>query len=117
MASAESIQVPVRIVRSFSARLRGLMLQRVDSVETAGLLLPSCASVHTVGMRFRLDIAFVSADGAILDVRHDLGAWRVCVCRQASPYRIDALEIAAGSAHRLGLTPGRRCRFVCVEER
>ncbi len=116
MASAEPIEIPVRVARSFAARLRGLMLQRAGAVDAAGLLLPRCASVHTVGMRFRLDVAFVDADGTVLDVHHDLGAWRVCVCRAAAAGRIDALELAAGCAHRLGLAPGCRCRFVSLIE-
>ena len=30
------------------------------------LLIPSCSSVHTFGMRFALDIAFLDPDGAVL---------------------------------------------------
>ncbi len=114
MAASESIEFPVRVAHGFAARLRGLMLQRALAPGVLGLLLPRCASVHPIGMRFRLDVAFVTADGTVVDVQHDLGAWRVCVCRAAPMRRVDALEVASGDARRLGLARGRRCRFVSL---
>ena len=35
----------------------------------AGLLIPRCASVHTFGMRFELDLVFLDGDGRPLPIR------------------------------------------------
>ena len=50
------------------ARLLGLALQPVERAG-AGLLIPRCASVHTFGMRFALDVVFLDDAGRVLD-RH-----------------------------------------------
>jgi uncharacterized membrane protein (UPF0127 family) len=56
-------EVPVAV--GFRARLCGLAY--LDREEAgAGLLIPSCSSVHTFGMRFRLDLVFLDAHGARL---------------------------------------------------
>lgn len=58
------------------ARLLGLAhLGREQAGE--GLLIPRCASVHTFGMRFPLDLLFLDERGAILGVRRDVPARRV----------------------------------------
>ena len=50
-----------------SARLAGLAGMRALPPRT-GLLLSDCRSVHTFGMRFSLDLIWLAADGAIVDV-------------------------------------------------
>ncbi len=45
-------------------RARLLGLARLDRDEAGpGLLIPGCASVHTFGMRFPLDLVFLDPDG------------------------------------------------------
>jgi uncharacterized protein len=50
---------------SFGSRLKGLLGQ--EGVEGALLLRPA-KSVHTVGMRFAIDVAFCDRDLVVLDV-------------------------------------------------
>jgi uncharacterized protein len=51
-------------------RARTLGLSHLDRADAGpGLLIPRCASVHTFGMRFPLDIHFLDADGALLSSR------------------------------------------------
>ena len=57
--------VPVAATRR--TRLLGLALLRRSAV--TGLLIPRCRAVHTVGMRFRLDLHFLDARGLALSVR------------------------------------------------
>lgn len=45
--------------------LAGLARERAG----AGLLIPRCASVHTFGMRFALDLLFLDAEGNVVAVR------------------------------------------------
>ena len=54
----------VEIACSLAARLRGLAGR--DSFDGALLLVP-CNDVHTFTMRRQIDIAFVAADGAVLE--------------------------------------------------
>jgi uncharacterized membrane protein (UPF0127 family) len=52
----------------FLARLRGL--SGLDREQAGpGLLIPRCASVHTFGMRFALDLLFLDREGRVLAVR------------------------------------------------
>lgn len=82
-----------------AARRRGLLGR--DGVEGALILTPARA-VHTLGMRFDLDVAFVARDGRVLDVcrmrRHRLGRprWRAR----------SVVEAAAGAFERWSLRPG-----------
>jgi uncharacterized membrane protein (UPF0127 family) len=48
-----------------------------------GLLIPRCASVHTVGMRFALDLYFLDREGAIQAIRREVPPRRLAWCRGA----------------------------------
>ena len=67
LASAE-------VAATRAARRRGL-LGRDDVV--GALVLPRCRWVHTIGMRFAIDVAHLDADGVVLRVttmsRHRIG--------------------------------------------
>ncbi len=54
--------VQVFVARSFRARLLGLTLLP-DMPSECALLLPGCSSVHTLGMRFCLEIRFLDERG------------------------------------------------------
>lgn len=59
----ESVQ-PLRLAGKFPARVKGLLRSKpADGV----LMLMPCNDVHTVGMNDLLDIAFVGADGRVLE--------------------------------------------------
>jgi uncharacterized membrane protein (UPF0127 family) len=94
-------------------RLIGLAGRR-DLGGPRGLLIPACGSVHTVGMRFELDVAFGALDGiagdlCVLAVRRAVPPWRFVRHRGRrlpARTRIAALELAAGQAERLGVRAG-----------
>lgn len=89
----------LEIASGVGARSRGLLGR--DGIEGA-LWLPKTRSVHTLGMRFPIDVAHL--DG-------DLRVVRVCRMR---PHRVgrpvlrarSVLEAEAGSFTRWGITPG-----------
>ena len=57
----------MRIATSFAARMRGLLgVMPGNELAEGVLVLAPCRSVHTVGMAFALDIAFVSSEGRVL---------------------------------------------------
>jgi uncharacterized membrane protein (UPF0127 family) len=67
-----------------SRRARLLGLAWLDRERAgAGLLIPRCASVHTFGMRFALDLYFLDRDGAVLEVRRAVPPGRFACCRGA----------------------------------
>lgn len=90
---------PVEVARTRSARRRGLLGR--DGIDGALLLVPA-RSVHTVSMRFALDVAHLAADGTVLRTTlmppNRLGqpVWRSRA----------VVEAEAGSFDRWGLRPG-----------
>jgi len=58
----------VPVAASPLSRLLGLALLSREGAG-AGLLIPRCRSVHTFGMRFRLDLLFLDAEGRVVELR------------------------------------------------
>jgi uncharacterized membrane protein (UPF0127 family) len=73
----------VPVADGFRSRLLGLAGLRWEQAG-AGLLIPSCASVHTFGMRFRLDLVFLDRCGEPLAVHRAVPPLRLVWCRGAS---------------------------------
>jgi uncharacterized protein len=65
------------------SRLLGLGGLRREEVG-AGLLIPRCSSVHTLGMRFPLDLVFLDGDGRPLAVRRGVRPRRFAWSRGAA---------------------------------
>lgn len=80
----------VFVASSPRARLLGLALLD-DPPPDCALLIPRCSSVHTFGMRFALDIAFLDARGRTLRELRAVPPRRLVVCRGAYA----ALELPA----------------------
>jgi uncharacterized membrane protein (UPF0127 family) len=49
----------------------------------AGLLIPGCRSVHTFGMRFRLDLIFLDRNGGVVELRRSVASRRIVRCWEA----------------------------------
>jgi uncharacterized membrane protein (UPF0127 family) len=74
-------EVPVAV----GPRARLLGLAHLDrATASCGLLIPRCASVHTFGMRFALDLFFLAADGELLSVRASVPPHRIAWQRGAA---------------------------------
>ncbi|KNB51698.1 DUF192 domain-containing protein [Streptomyces caatingaensis] len=103
LCTGDLAPVPVEIAASYRARTRGLLGR--DGIDGALLLTPA-GSVHTFGMRFPIDVAYLDRDLTVLAVRtmapHRLGAPRLRARH--------VLEAAAGAMARWGLRPGVRLR-------
>ncbi len=82
----------VPLATGFRARLLGLaLLDRADA--GPGLLIPRCSAVHTIGMRFALDLHFLDAAGEVLAVRRAVLPRRLAGCRGA----VAVLEVPANT--------------------
>lgn len=80
---------------TFRSRLLGLALLDAVPADHA-LLIPHTRSLHTFGMRFAIDIAFVDGRGRPLRVERAVPPRRVLGCRGA----FAALEARAGEIER-----------------
>lgn len=94
---------PVRVAETAWERTRGL-LGREMLQPGEGLLILRCGSVHTFGMRYRIDVVFLDAQGVVRRVAKSLAPARMAWCRSGR----HVLELAGGQAEALGLTPGMR---------
>src|SRR5690606_24221367 len=83
----------VHVARTPAARMLGLAgLPRMDPA--TALHLTRCRSVHTVGMRFALDLVWLDAAGAVVRVDRAVAPRRMRTCRRAR----SVVEVAAGRA-------------------
>ena len=87
------------VVEGFAGRARGLLGR--DGYEGA-MVLPRTRSVHTIGMRFPIDVAFCDRDLRVLDVA------RLAPLRISRPRRgcRTVVEAEAGAFGRWGLRTG-----------
>jgi hypothetical protein len=89
----------LEVARERRARVKGLLGR--DGVEGAIWLEPA-RSVHTIGMRFAIDVAYLDGDRTVLDMR-TMGRYRLGRPR----WRARAvLEAEAGAFERWRLHPG-----------
>lgn len=86
---------------SFIERARGL-LGRPCPAEGEGMLFPGCRSIHTIGMRYPIDLVFLDGRGGVVGLRSGLKPFGLALCRKAAA----ALELACGEIERLGLRLG-----------
>ena len=84
-------------------RRRGL-LGRGSLDAGAAMLISPCSSVHTVAMRFPIDVAFIDRGGHAVRLVHGLRPWRL-----AAAFRAHAvIELAAGRLEACGVELGDR---------
>ena len=77
------------------SRRRGLA--RLDApAPGSALLLERCRSVHTIGMRFALDLVWIDAGGALVRLDEAVVPWRMRTCLRAHA----VVETAAGDGAR-----------------
>ncbi|MDX3225887.1 DUF192 domain-containing protein [Streptomyces sp. ME19-01-6] len=98
--------VPLEVAASYRARTRGLLGR--DGV-TGALLLTPASSVHTVGMRFAIDVAYLDRGLTVLAVR-TMRPGRLGLPRPRSRH---VLEAEAGAMERWGLRAGARVTIRC----
>jgi uncharacterized membrane protein (UPF0127 family) len=80
------------------ARRRGLA--RLDALAPDhALLLERCRCVHTVGMRFALDVVWIDAQGAAVRLDPAVGPRRLRGCRRACA----VIECNAGDGERFAV--------------
>ncbi|NKJ50364.1 hypothetical protein CIC12_27305 [Burkholderia sp. SG-MS1] len=101
--------VEVSITETARERLRGL-LTRERLAPGEALLLERCASVHTFGMRFAIDVVFVDRNRRVVAIHREVPRCRVLFDLRAAL----TLEMPAGGASQHGLSVGDPLVFEAV---
>ena len=100
-----------RVASSLVARMVGLL--RDSHLEAGeGLIITTCRSIHTFGMRFAIDAVFVDADWRVVAIWHALPPWRVTSCHWAARC---VVELPAGVAQHVRLNVGDRLEVTPVD--
>lgn len=84
----------------FFSRARGLLCRSLGNDE--GMLIEPCTAVHTIGMRFEIDVVFIDCTNRIVKIVSCLKPWRISACRGAHK----VLELRAGRARELNFSIG-----------
>ncbi|HYH49486.1 MAG TPA: DUF192 domain-containing protein [Acidimicrobiia bacterium] len=95
LASAE-------VARGIRERTQGLLGRRDSAEVTGALVLRPCRQIHTLGMRFPIDVAFCDRDGVVLRTV-TVPPWRITRVMWRAGF---AVEAPAGSFDRWQLRPG-----------
>ncbi|CAI3142691.1 hypothetical protein MWMV17_MWMV17_02264 [Acinetobacter calcoaceticus] len=71
-----NIKFEVFIATSFFSRAAGLLFRK-KLKENQCLLISPCTSIHTIGMRYNIDIVFIDAFGYVTDIYYDVKPFKV----------------------------------------
>jgi len=72
-----------------------------------GLLLDKCYGIHTIGMRFPIDVLFLDQDLRVIRAVKAIPPFRTCVVRKS----VYVLELPAGSIERSLTQEGDQVQF------
>ena len=89
----------IKVADSFLSRLIGL-LNRASLEEDEGLLIVPCASIHTLAMRFTIDLVFIDKKNKVLGVDESVPPNRFRVAPKGT---CAVLELADGNVSQTGI--------------
>jgi uncharacterized membrane protein (UPF0127 family) len=90
----------IRTAKSWWRRAVGL-LTTSNLDDSSGLWIAPCGSVHTIGMRYAIDVVFLDEMGRVKKLVRWLKPFRCAVCWGAC----STLELRAGAIDELSLRP------------
>lgn len=102
--AGKTLLANVSVADTFARRTKGLLGADALDADTA-LLIPNCRAVHTLGMRFAIDVIFLDGGFKVIRIVPNLGAGRLAVCARFGT--MHALEARAGRAAELALAAGQ----------
>jgi uncharacterized membrane protein (UPF0127 family) len=90
-----------------SAKRRTGLLKHSSLASGEGLWIVPCEAIHTFGMKFPIDIAFLNRKRRVVKIRRDMVRRRMAFCLTAH----SVLELPAGTLERTGTQPGDQLEF------
>ena len=79
------------LARGALGRMRGLLYRTRPLGPRVGLWFSPCWAVHTIGMRYPIDVAFIGRDGRLHRLVRQVRPGRIVFCMRA----ISVIELAA----------------------
>ncbi|MDD2211520.1 MAG: DUF192 domain-containing protein [Clostridia bacterium] len=101
----------VSIADSFFKRLTGLLKHQSLAGE-AGILLSPCKQVHTIGMKFSIDVIFLSVNDQIVHIEHSMPPGKFSKYVRSADR---VLEVKAGLVLKQELKPGDHLHIEILE--
>jgi len=91
-----------------SSKTRKVGLLKHKSLEPGdGLWIAPCEAVHTIGMKFPIDVLFLDRKLRVVKVRREMPQWRI-----AGSFRAHSvLELPSGTAQATSTAPGDQLAF------
>ena len=109
------VATELAVAETHWSRLRGLLGVSADGFGNGrGLWIRPCRGVHTLAMRFPIDVVYLDRAGTVVHVEHNLQPWRF------SPVRMQAasiLELPSHTVARTGTALGDRIEIKMKETR
>lgn len=99
VATDREIVTRVKVADGFFSRLIGL-LSRSSLGSDEGLWIAGCDSVHTIGMRFDIDLVFLDRAGVVLKIVSGAARNRPYFGKRGAA---SVLELAAGAASQMSV--------------
>jgi len=94
------------IANTAALRNKGL-LKHAGLAPGEGLWIVPCSAIHSIGMKFPIDVVFLSKDKRVLKIRRDMKKWKMAICMGAR----SVLELPAGRCHAMQTTLGDQLEF------
>jgi uncharacterized membrane protein (UPF0127 family) len=95
-------------VADTSSKRRTGLLNHAGLAKGQGIWIVPCEGVHTFGMKFPIDVLFLSKKRKVLKIRHDMDRRRLAVCWRAH----SVLELPAGTLAATGTQPGDELELI-----
>ncbi len=94
-------------VADTSKKRRKGLLGRTSLSEGEGLWITPCEAIHTIGMKFPIDVVFLSRDRRVVKLKEAVPPGRIAVCLRAH----SVLELPAGTVAATNTAVGDRLEF------
>ena len=88
-------------------RLKGLLGKKGLTMQQ-GLLISPCNSVHTVGMKFDIDVIFLNKQNQVIKIKQSVKPTRMVSCFRSKK----VLELASGSAQYNNISIGDKTTII-----
>jgi uncharacterized membrane protein (UPF0127 family) len=94
-------------VADTSKKRRTGLLKRESLPQGEGLWITPCEAIHTIGMKFPIDVLFLSRTRKVVKIKERMPPGRIAVCLRAH----SVLELPAGSVAATGTAVGDQLEF------
>jgi len=91
--------VQILKANTWLTRLVGL-LGHSNLSDSEGMLFEPGGGIHTVGMRFTIDVVYLDKDNRVLGIVNDMKPWRFSFAPKGT---VAVLELSSGNAKRTGI--------------